>query len=41
MEVRWREVFFSLSSAALSYFVSHPPNPLSADTPILAENFPV
>lgn len=40
-EVSWRDVFFSLSSTALYYLVSHPLNPLSADTPILAEKLPV
>lgn len=40
-EVSWRDVVFRLSSTALYYFVSHPPNLLSADTPILAEKFPV
>lgn len=40
-EVSWRDVFFSLSSTALYYFVSHPPHCLSADTPILAEKLPV
>lgn len=40
-EVSWRDVYSSLSSTVLCYFVSHPPNPLPADTPVLAENLPV
>lgn len=36
-EVSWRDALSSLSSTVLYYFVSHPPNPLPADTPVLAE----